>query len=245
MVDKKTEEEKTDGVEKIEVEEVSVESMVEEDKKEEEENREDEAGEEEKEEKDEKIEVEEVESADDSDVATLPSKELKKGKGKKIFLIILIVVFLLGLTAGGIFVYRRAMEKKRAGAVPEAEISQILPIQPEESSPSAEKLEEELLEPEIELERADLTIRVLNGSGVAGTAGKAKDFLEGLGYEEVEAGNAGAYDYEETEIAIKADKEAYLDLLKEDLSEKYSLAEEVGELDEDSEFDVEIIVGGK
>jgi len=66
---------------------------------------------------------------------------------------------------------------------------------------------------------------------------------EGLGYEDIEAGNADSYDYEATEIYIKADKEDYLSLLTEDLSKGYTLAEEALTLDEDREFDVVVMVG--
>lgn len=41
-----------------------------------------------------------------------------------------------------------------------------------------------------EINKKDLKIQVLNGSGIAGQAGKVKELLEGLGFEEVETGNA-------------------------------------------------------
>jgi len=93
------------------------------------------------------------------------------------------------------------------------------------------------------IERSDLTVQVLNGSGVSGAAGVAKDYLEGLGYEDVETGNASLYDYEETEVSIKEDVEEYLDMIIEDLSDEYEVATDSGVLDEDGDFDVEIIIG--
>ena len=74
-------------------------------------------------------------------------------------------------------------------------------------------------------------------------AGEAKDFLEGLGYEDVDTGNAGAYDFEETEVAIKEGKEEYLDLLIGDLSEEYEVSEDSETLDEDSDYDAVVTVG--
>jgi len=93
------------------------------------------------------------------------------------------------------------------------------------------------------LERSDLTVKVLNGSGTKGVAGEAQTFLEGLGYEGVETGNASSYDFEETVVSIKKDKKEYLDMIVKDLSEKYKVSSESATLNEDSDFDVEITVG--
>jgi len=92
------------------------------------------------------------------------------------------------------------------------------------------------------IERKNLKIRVLNGSGVAGKAGEIKDFLQRLGYQEIETANADSYDYEETKIAIKKTKEDYLEILLIDL-EDYAVSSESSILDEESEFDVEVTIG--
>jgi len=153
-------------------------------------------------------------------------------QGKRYFLIVLLVIVFLSLIGSGIFVYQRAVSNRQTAE--------------EEVNPPADELVEEIeptTAPESELKRADLNIKVLNGSGAPGTAGKAQQFLEDLGYEEIEADNAGSYDYQETEIAIKKDKEDYLEMLTDDLSEKYTLAAETELLDENSEFDAVITVG--
>jgi hypothetical protein len=51
-------------------------------------------------------------------------------------------------------------------------------------------------------EENNTPIRVLNGSGIAGTAGKMKDALEALGYTDITTGNADAFTY--TDITIRA-----------------------------------------
>ena len=66
-------------------------------------------------------------------------------------------------------------------------------------------------------ERKDFKIQVLNGSGVAGLAGKAKDKLEALGYPEVTVGNADSKDYTETEVSIKKSKSDFIAEIKKDL----------------------------
>ncbi len=52
-------------------------------------------------------------------------------------------------------------------------------------------------------EISDLRIRVLNGCGIAGIAGRTRAYLEGLGYNVVEIGNASHYGYERTLIIDK------------------------------------------
>ena len=97
--------------------------------------------------------------------------------------------------------------------------------------------------PSTELKREDLTIQVLNGGGVAGTAGQMKTLLEEKGYTVSDVGNTEQYTYDETEIHVKADKEAYLALLTQDLSGEYTIGSSSAELDEDVSYDARIIVG--
>jgi hypothetical protein len=93
------------------------------------------------------------------------------------------------------------------------------------------------------LNRKDITVRVLNGGGVAGAAGKMQELLEDLGYTVDSVGNASSYDYEETEISVKAGKEDVASLLTRDLQEDYLLASESGTLDETESFDAQVIIG--
>lgn len=91
--------------------------------------------------------------------------------------------------------------------------------------------------------RADITIEVLNGSGVAGAAAKMQEFLKGKGYDVGRAGNADKTDYKETEIHVKSDKKQYLSLLGDDLAEGYTVGTAAADLVDDSDFDAQIIVG--
>ena len=93
-------------------------------------------------------------------------------------------------------------------------------------------------------DRKDFKIEVLNGSGIAGLAGKAKTKLEALGYPEVTVGNADSKDYTETIVAIKKSKAGFIADIKKDLF-GYTLAQDTGTVTEDSEFDVEIILGSE
>ena len=168
-------------------------------------------------------------SAESSGESQIPSSGVSVNNKKSVIWIVLIVIGVLVLIGGGIFVYQRAMSKKETDPVPATEVAE--PTEAPEATPTPE------------LARADLKIQVLNGSGVAGTAGEAQEFLEGLGYEDVATSNADNYDYEETEISIKEDKETYLEMLTDDLSEEYTLAAETTVLDEGSDYDVVITIG--
>jgi len=91
--------------------------------------------------------------------------------------------------------------------------------------------------------RSDVKVQVLNGSGIAGKAATAKTYLESLGYVNVKIGNASSTDYEITEISIKKSKARYTDLIVKDVSGEYTLAEEIGILEEDDTYDIVIILG--
>ena len=109
--------------------------------------------------------------------------------------------------------------------------------------PSASPVETAVPEPLFE--RSEITVQVLNGSGIAGYAGDAKDLLEDLGYVDVDAGNADTYDFTETVVSVKEESQDYLDMVVEDLSEVYVVSEETVTLDETSDFDVVITVGSE
>jgi len=162
-------------------------------------------------------------------------------KSKPDFLrwILIGLVVLLGLViiGGGIFVYQKTLKnKKKEGIIiptptPSSALSDITPA--EEASPS----------PTPKISRIDLRVKVLNGTGVPGAAGKVAELLEKLGWQEVRTGNADNFDYQKTVIQIKEDKKEYFDLLKEDLSSEYTVEEELQTLSEDDSFDAVIIVG--
>lgn len=95
----------------------------------------------------------------------------------------------------------------------------------------------------IELNKAELTIQVLNGGGVSGAASKMKGFLESKGYKVSSTGNTEEYSYESTEIWVKASKIGYLKLLEEDLSGEYTIGTSSATLSESATSDARIIVG--
>ena len=183
-------------------------------------------------------------------------EEVEETIEKKYFLIrrevILSLIFLLlltGLAGGGYWVYHNSFQQKNkedaskifsspGPAIDESKeatssLEAVIATQSAEASKNAELKQNELL------------VKVLNGNGQKGSAGKAQQYLENLGYEKVQAGNAGVYDYEKTEIEIKGSKEEYLQMLEDDLSDEYELATSSAKLDETSDFDAIVIIGGQ
>ena len=157
-----------------------------------------------------------------------PMPTESKIKSNKLFWIIIIVFATLGVAAGGIGVYLQNRSQPTSTISPTPEAS-LLP------SPSAEVL----------LNKKDLQIQILNGSGVTGAAKKAQDYLEGLGYTVSAVGNASSSDYTTTQISLKDSKKDYLPLLKKDLSEKYEVADTIDSLEDNSKYDAVIILGTK
>lgn len=157
--------------------------------------------------------------------------EKKPGK-KGLLLVVVLIALAVALVSGGVMVYRRTMSGQ-----PATEQNQLNPPEQPAATLSPQ------VTPVVELDRKELIIQVLNGSGTPGFAGKAQEYLEELGYEDVATGNASSYDYDETEIAIKEDKEEYLDMLKADLVEKYVVAAKTSTLDDESEYDAVITLG--
>jgi len=94
------------------------------------------------------------------------------------------------------------------------------------------------------LKKADLKIKVLNGSGTSGVAAKGRDFLNGLGYKVTEIGNADT-NRDATIVMLKPSTAAYKDLLTADLKLEYSSVTFDTSLAETDPFGAIMIVGAK
>jgi len=93
------------------------------------------------------------------------------------------------------------------------------------------------------LDRSQLTVEIQNGSGTAGVAGKASDFLKNLGYQVAKTGNADNFDYKGVTISIKSDFAKYLPLLKSDVSANYTIQTATSDLSASSSADALVIIG--
>jgi chemotaxis protein histidine kinase CheA len=100
--------------------------------------------------------------------------------------------------------------------------------------------------PAPEIEKADFTVKVLNGTTTSGLAGKVRDKVKELGYETATPGNNSDTDVEQTEVRVKEGTEsaALLQSLIADLAPDYEAI--AGDpLDDKAAYDAEVIVGAK
>ncbi len=93
------------------------------------------------------------------------------------------------------------------------------------------------------LDRSKLSVAVENGSGAAGVAGKAADFLKSLGYDVVSTGNADNFNYTNVTVQVKSSQSDYLSLLKKDLSQNYTIGASSSDLSSSSSADALVIIG--
>ena len=191
---------------------------------------EEETGEEKKDKKSKEKELEKEEEQGKTEEKPVLSKLLGSLLKLKWLLVIIIVSL---LTFSGIYFFVKKSSVKET----EEQTLSILPtVQPvtEEDEPT--------LTPEIT--RENFKIKILNGSGIAGKAGEVAEILEELGYEIVETGNADSFDYEETVIQVKEEKEELFSDLTNDLKNDYTVSSEENLLAEEKEgIDAVVIVG--
>lgn len=168
--------------------------------------------------------------------------ESSKGSGnkKRVILIILGVIVLIALVAYAIIATGGKGELDEAltptpttiQETPTPTITEVTPT-PEESptptskispTPTTKGTPTPTKASASDLDRSNLSLEVQNGSGVAGAATKMSDALKKLGYTVASSGNADNFDYEKTEIQLKSTKKAYLEMLKKDLGDDYTIS---------------------
>lgn len=94
----------------------------------------------------------------------------------------------------------------------------------------------------VQLSRSDISLEILNGSGVSGLAGTTAEAFEDLGYVDVEIGNAD--EIEESVLYVKEGLEEQVEVLLSDVEEELGITKISGEL-EDSEYDAQIVLGSE
>lgn len=94
------------------------------------------------------------------------------------------------------------------------------------------------------LDRSSVSIAIQNGSGETGAASTMADILKSFGYKIVSLGNADNFDYENTVIKTKSDKDKFISLLKKDLGgDSYTIGNTSSDLSASSSADIVVIVG--
>jgi hypothetical protein len=93
------------------------------------------------------------------------------------------------------------------------------------------------------IDKASFDIKVLNGGGTPGAAGKMKTLLEDKGYTVAGTGNTDEYTYTTTEIHGKTTMKDAIANLQADLTDTYTLGTVAADLSASASADVEVIVG--
>jgi hypothetical protein len=144
-----------------------------------------------------------------------------------VFWIIIPGIFILGAILGGIIFYQKGVNKGEAAVA--------TPTPAAIASPAATG--------SAEIDLTKYTISILNGSGIAGEAGRAKTLLTKAGFEVGTPTNAASYDYTKTIIKAKETvEEAFLTKLTSTLNETY-VVDEVQTLGSSSSAEVQIVIG--
>lgn len=143
----------------------------------------------------------------------------EKSGGKKSMVAFIVVLLIIAAVIAGLFFLGRNNGTDQDGSTTAPTESISIPTVVEEPTPT--------VEPTPELERADLSVRVLNGSGTAGAAGKIADILRELGYTISGTGNADNFNYEGITINLAEDEKEYLDLLETDLENEGNITASV------------------
>lgn len=93
------------------------------------------------------------------------------------------------------------------------------------------------------IDKTSFEIKVLNGGGTPGAAGKMKTFLEDKGYSVSATGNTDEYTFIKTEIHGKETMKDAIANLRADLAGSYTLGTVSADLSASASADVQVIVG--
>lgn len=138
---------------------------------------------------------------------TTPLQPMKKGKGKKKGLVFLLVVAAIGV---GIFLIVRGSSgpKSEPSPTPDSNLYGFETSEPT-STPGP-------------IDREDISIQILNGTGIAKEASFLQGKLAGLGYTDVDMSNAEEQDYETAQVTFSSDTpDEVVDEITEELEDIY------------------------
>ncbi len=168
---------------------------------------------------------------DEVPFSDFPAYTEKSSSKFKALGILLIVILLIGGVVGGLyFLGRNNNSDSNIVNTPTD-----FPVPTESALPTAT--------PAKDLERSDLEVSVLNGSGVAGAANSTAAKLRSLGYEVVSTGNADKFDYTGLSVKVKKESQDFMDLLEKDLTASASAASVSASVDDSISTDAQVIVG--
>lgn len=159
------------------------------------------------------------------------------GGSKKKIIILIVILVVLALGVGAFLLRDKIMAVLPIGGLQkEAKVTPApTPVLATPTPTQATK----------EVDKSKYEIKILNGSGLKGEAGKVQVILEDEDFTVYSTGNASSFDFKETVIQAKRDVgKEFIDALKKALEDIYKLGD-VEVLDEDSDDDVVVVVGSE
>jgi len=172
---------------------------------------------------------------DSTQINTEGKEEIQlETKNKRMFTIGIAISILVFVATFGILYLRFQQTTESTAQI-------VVEDQPEAVETDTSEAETTESTDEIEqLERGDITLQILNGSGVSGLAGTTSDTFENLGYSDIDTGNAD--DVEGNELYVDAEVKDLVEVLLGDVGDELNIEKITGDL-EDSDFSARIILG--
>lgn len=164
------------------------------------------------------------------DTSVLPEISVHKGRPIKSLFVWAIVTILVAIATGGLLI---AVTKKTS---PIKLFVRSAPTPTPTVTPAPTPTP-------VSVDKTSFEIKVLNGGGTPGAAGKMKTLLEDKGYTVSGTGNTDEYTYTTTEIHGKETMKDAIANLQADLSDTYTLGTVAADLSASASADVEVIVG--
>jgi len=153
-----------------------------------------------------------------------------KGKSRKYLIGLLILLPIVGIV-GFVFLTIKSSSQKI-----DVEIGGVEDVSIEEApSPTPEVV--------IEVGKSEVSINVLNGTGISGEAKHLQGILAGMGFEKIETGNADSEEFESTQVSFSS---KVPETLRTEVVDKLkSTYEGVKVVDKSpsGDFDIEVITG--
>jgi len=146
----------------------------------------------------------------------------------------IIVSIIIVLTTAGLLFARLNLKGRETQEVvtKEEEVAFVATATPTESQEETRQVTQK--------NRDEITIEILNASGIAGQAGKNASIFEELGYLDISTGNSE--EANGNKFFVNPDYQDQLEILIKDIEEKLNITKVSGDLD-DSEYMARIILG--
>ncbi len=150
-----------------------------------------------------------------------------------IFVSFTLSLILGALLVGGIFYFKSSVDSRpEPTSTPTSTLAPVV-----ENDPTPTPISEEV-------DLSEYNLRVLNGSGIAGEAGRVANLLSEAGFSNPNAANANNQNYTDTIIEHKETvSKAAIDEIVSALEDTYTVEISNELIDEDEEYDVVVIVG--